>query len=93
MVIDLFAGIGGLLHTLAALGADFYAISAEASEILRDSIRENFPDVVLVQDAPSVRAKVFAKVIARRKISGFLVGAGPPCGPNSSLNVGSAGVL
>jgi hypothetical protein len=86
LVIDLWGGIASTVIAMASLGIRMIALTAEKEPTASACARYGFPSLVHVQKVEQVTGALFAKVIARRKFEGILLGGGSPCQGNSSLN-------
>ena len=91
LVIDLFAGYGGFLMAFLATGTTVYAASAECDPDAQRVLRHAFPHHILFEDVAQVKASSFQLLLRKRNVVAVFIGAGPPCQPNSSLNVGGMG--
>ena len=92
LVIDLFAGVSGLLATLAALDVSFRALVVEEDLNLLESQLVNFPDAVLTRSVESLEGWIVKEVCNKRELAGIIVGGGAPCQPNSTQNSESEGL-
>ena len=86
LVIDLWAGVGGLCVALLAMGVHFYALSAESDPEAVQCAAQAMPNIVHVDTVEQVQADMFRGLLQRRQPRGILVGGGSPCQGNSSLN-------
>ena len=92
LLVELWAGVGGLSLALLALGARLYVLSAECAEVPRATLAQNFPSAVLVNDTSQLIAQDLRPFLARRKPSTIVIGGGSPCQGNSSLNTNRQGL-
>ena len=90
LVIDFFSGLAGLLYALSIASVNFVAICLESDPILVESIRANFPDAIILNDAKDFSCEWLADFVKKRNPKGILLGGGHPCQPNSTMNVNSA---
>ena len=92
LLVDLWAGIGGLPLALLALGVRCIVLSAESDPELRQAKRSIFPNIVEIEDVAMVTGKMLHKVISRRSFAAIVIGGGSPCQGNSSLNIHRRGL-
>ena len=78
LLVDLWAGIGGLPLALLALGVRCIVLSAESDPELRQAKRSIFPNIVEIEDVAMVTGKMLHKVISRRSFAAFVIGGGSP---------------
>ena len=76
LVLDLWAGLGGLLVALLALGVRCIAISAECDPELRQAKKKLFANLVEIEQVEMIKGSMFERVLARRNFSAILVGWG-----------------
>ena len=88
LVIDLWAGLGGLLVALLSLGVRCIAVAAEMDTRLHVPLRKCFSNLVLVDKVEHLRGDDFLAALSRRSFAAIVIGGGSPCQGNSSLNVG-----
>ena len=88
LVLDCWAGFGGLCIGLLQLGWHFYCAAAEMDPVAAQVAQHNTPNIVHVDLVEHLHASDFAPFLARRNIRGVLIGGGSPCQGNSSLNLG-----
>ena len=74
-----------------ATGTTVYAASAECDPDAQRVLRHAFPHHILFEDVAQVKASSFQLLLRKRNVVAVFIGAGPPCQPNSSLNVGGMG--
>ena len=95
LVVDLWAGVGGLCVALLAMGVHFYALSAESDEDAVRSAEQAMPNLVHLDRVEDVRADHFRGLLQRRHPRGILIGGGrlmsqhrPSCLPLSTRGTG-----
>ena len=74
------------MTALVSSGVEFIGLAAESDSDLRKALATNFPDVVIVPRVENFKKEWLEAVLERRRFRGVLIGAGPPCQPNSALN-------
>ena len=74
LVIDLWAGLGGLLISLLALGIRCIVLSAEQDADLRNMKTRLFPNLVEISSVESIHAEMLQKVMKRRSFAAGLIG-------------------
>ena len=92
IVVELWAGFGGLALALLSTGMHFYSLAAECDDTAHHCSQAVMPHVVRVSQVESVKAVDFVPMLRRRKPRGVLLGGGSPCQGNSSLNLGRTGL-
>ena len=75
-MIDLWAGIGGLILATAALGMRCVVLAAESDMDLRTAKGKLFPNLVEIDHVESISVRMLEKVMARRTFCAVLVGVG-----------------
>jgi hypothetical protein len=91
IVVAFFAGSGGLLVALAALGIRFIALCAEEDDQAAELIKMGFPDAIQIVKAEELDARMLIPVLEKRKCRGVLVAGGCPRQANTALNrIGSS---
>eukprot|EP00438_Fugacium_kawagutii_P034020 Skav221004 [mRNA] locus=scaffold1846:71194:78195:+ [translate_table: standard] len=88
IVIDLFAGIGGLQRSLELAGlTPWFKVAIEKDAACRRCLRKEFPGVELVSDIKKVTPKMVKGWLHKiPDADGVVVGGGSPCQGLSSLN-------
>ena len=86
LVVDLWAGVGGLLVALVSLGCRCIVLAAEQDQGVARCHARAFPQSVMVQYVESVNATMLDAVIKRRDFRAILIAGGAPCQGNSELN-------
>ena len=74
-----------------ATGTTVYAASAECPTEAQRVLRHAFPHHILFEDVAQVKASTSQLLLRKRKVVAVFIGAGPPCQPNSSLNLEGRG--
>ena len=92
LVIDLWAGIGGLTLAVMALGMRAIVVSAECDPDLTEAKGRLFPNIIQTTDVANITGKMFKEVMARRSFTAVLLGGGSPCQGNTSLNLHRKGL-
>eukprot|EP00434_Breviolum_minutum_P017681 symbB.v1.2.015606.t1/scaffold1172.1/size134038/3 len=92
LVIELWAGIGGLALSMLSIGCHFYGLAAELDPTAQACAKEVMPHVVHLSRVEHVKASDFSGILQRRKPRGVLVGGGSPCQGNSGLNTRRRGL-
>ena len=67
-------------------GVRFVAVTAEMDNRLGAATAANLPNVVHARRVEDVHGDIFKEVLSRRRFDAILVGGGPPCQGNSTLN-------
>lgn len=88
VVIDLFAGIGGLERSLARAGVHpVYTLAIEKDTNCRRLLRRTYPGIELISDIRSVTKEVIQKAVRKvAGVNGVIVGGGSPCQGISQLS-------
>ena len=92
LVLDLWAGIGGLCIALLALGVHIYAISAESDPVASAAAQAAMPNLVHIDSVEELKGADLRQFLQRRQVRGIILGGGSPCQGNSSLNRGRQGL-
>ena len=92
LVLDLWAGIGGLCIALLALGVHIYAISAESDPVASAAAQAAMPNLVYIDSVEELKGADLRQFLQRRQVRGIILGGGSPCQGNSSLNRGRQGL-
>ena len=92
LVLDLWAGVGGLCLALLALGVHIYAISAESDPEASAAALATMPNLVHIDTVEAIRGADLRPFLQRRQVRGITLGGGSPCQGNSSLNRGRKGL-
>ena len=92
LIIDLWAGFGGTVLALLALGAQVIVVSAEHDGEVSQVTSRTMPNAVQVEKVEHIRGADLIPVLKRRNVSVVLIGGGAPCQGNSGLNVNSRGM-
>lgn len=92
LVIELWAGIGGLALSMLSIGCHFYGLAAELDPTAQACAKEVMPHVVHLSRVEHVKASDFSGILRRRKPRGVLIGGGSPCQGNSGLNTKRQGL-
>ncbi|CAK0807283.1 unnamed protein product, partial [Prorocentrum cordatum] len=77
LVIDMWAGLSGLLVAALSLGLRCIAVSAEVDEELRAAVAACFPNVVSAESVGDLRGEQFRAVLSQRSFAAVLIGGGP----------------
>ena len=91
-MIDLWAGVGGLIFAALALGLRCVVLSAEMDDDLRTAKVKLLPNIVEVSHVEIITAGMLQKVMSRRTFAAILLGGGSPCQGNSVLNTHRKGL-
>ena len=86
LVLDLWAGVSGLLVAAISVGMHCYAITAESDPGAAACSVACFPNAVVVEHVEDIHATDLVPFLERRAIRGIVAGGGSPCQGNSSLN-------
>ena len=86
VVVDLWAGMGGLLVGLLAMGVRCVCLSVEQDRHLREAQAGAFSGLVHLAKVEEVKGTMLDAVLARRHVKAILIGGGAPCQGNSALN-------
>ena len=86
VVVDLWAGISGVLIALLSLGVRCIAVACEWNAEARCVAHMNFPNVVHMALVEDFKGEFLRPLLKRREVAGVLVGGGSPCQGNSALN-------
>eukprot|EP00438_Fugacium_kawagutii_P017412 Skav229251 [mRNA] locus=scaffold2154:301110:302876:+ [translate_table: standard] len=89
VVIDLFAGIGGLQRALELAGMEpWFKVAVEKDPACRRCLRKQFPGLELVSDIRSITPKMVKEWLQKvPDLDGVVVGGGSPCQGLSQLSV------
>ena len=86
LVVEFWAGIGGLAFAALSLGLRCIILAAEIDPAIREAKARFFPNLVEIEKVEHIHVDMLTKVLRRRQFSAILAGGGSPCQGNSSLN-------
>ena len=92
LVVELWAGIGGLVLACLALGVRVYVLSVEVADVPKRIVARSFPSAVQLDDTKDLDAGMLIPFLKKRCPSMILIGGGSPCQANSVLNTGRKGL-
>ena len=78
VVLDLWAGIGGLLLALVSLGCRCVVLAAESDDKAARCHARAFPQAVLFRYVEDVQASMLDEVLTRRDVAAIIVAGGCP---------------
>eukprot|EP00438_Fugacium_kawagutii_P022919 Skav229978 [mRNA] locus=scaffold372:377191:382604:+ [translate_table: standard] len=89
LVVDLFAGLGGLQRSLELAGVKpVFKVAVEKDKACRRCLRKQFPGLELVSDIRSVDPKMIRGWLKKcPEVDGIICGGGSPCQGLSQLSV------
>ena len=92
LIIECWAGVGGLALALLSMGVHFWSIAAECSEAAVQVSQACMPQTVHIERMEDLRASMLIPFLKKRKVRGIIMGGGSPCQGNSALNCNRLGL-
>ena len=92
LIIECWAGVGGLALALLSMGVHFWSVAAECSEAAVQVSQACMPQTVHIQRMEDLRASMFIPFLRKRRVRGIIMGGGSPCQGNSALNCNRLGL-
>lgn len=76
LVIECWAGVGGLALALLSMGVQFWSLSAECDPTAVQVSQSCMPQTVHVQRVETLRASMLVPFLRKRRIRGIIMGGG-----------------